>query len=82
MGYYFLGQGRLDYMVVLTTGSPGKFCMNIFKACHTRFGGFPGDSVSKESTCSAGDTGDAGSIPGSGRSLGEKGMATHSSILA
>ena len=32
----------------------------------------------KESACSAGDT---GSIPGSGRSLGE-GMATHSSILA
>ena len=32
----------------------------------------------KESACIAGD---AGSIPGSGRSLGE-GMATHSSILA
>ena len=30
---------------------------------------------------SAGDTGDAGSIPGLGRSL-EEGMATHSSILA
>ena len=33
---------------------------------------------SKESSCNAGDL---GSIPGSGRSL-EKGMATHSSILA
>ena len=30
--------------------------------------GFPGDSVGKESTCNAGDTGDVGSIPGSGRS--------------
>ena len=43
--------------------------------------GFPGSSVGKESTCNAGDTGDMGSIPGSGRSL-EEGMATHSSILA
>ena len=34
----------------------------------------------KESTCKAGDAGDLGLIPGSGRSL-EKGMATHSSIL-
>ena len=41
--------------------------MNIFKACHTCFRGFPGGSVSKESICNAGDTGDAGSIPGSGR---------------
>ena len=29
--------------------------------------GFPGGSVGKESSCNAGDTGDAGSIPGSGR---------------
>ena len=33
-------------------------------------GSFPGGSVSKESACSAGDTGDTGSIPGSGRSPG------------
>jgi len=39
---------------------------------------FPGGSDSKESVCNAGDQ---GLIPGSGRSL-EKGMATHSSILA
>ena len=58
-------QGR-----ILTAGSPGKFCIIIFKACHTCFQGFPGGSVSKESTCNAGDTGDAGSIPGSGRSPG------------
>ena len=37
-----------------------------------------GDSDSKESTCNAGDL---GSIPGLGDPL-EKGMATHSSILA
>ena len=35
----------------------------------------------KESTCNAEDTGDAGLIPGSGRSSGG-GTATHSSILA
>ena len=40
--------------------------------------GFPGSSVVKESSCSAGEL---GSIPGLGRSL-EEGMATHSSILA
>ena len=38
---------------------------------------FRGGSDSKESAC---NTGDPGSIPGSGRSPGE-GMATHSSIL-
>ena len=40
--------------------------------------GFPGGSDDKESACSSGNQ---DSIPGSGRSL-EKGMATHSSILA
>ena len=40
--------------------------------------GFPGGSVDKESACNAGDL---GLIPGLGGSL-EKGMATHSSILA
>ena len=40
--------------------------------------GFPGGSVVKSPTINAED---AGSIPGSGRSL-EKDMATHSSILA
>ena len=32
--------------------------------------GFPGDSVVKESVCNAGDAGDVGSMPGSGRSPG------------
>ena len=40
--------------------------------------GFPGDSMGKESTC---NTGDAGSIRGSGRSPGG-GHGSHSSILA
>ena len=43
--------------------------------------GFPDDSVGKESACNAGDTGDVGSTPGSGRPL-EKEMATPISILA
>ena len=43
--------------------------------------GLPWWLSSKESTCDAGATGDAGSIPGSGRSR-EEGMATHSSVLA
>ena len=33
--------------------------------------GFPDGSVGKESACNAGDIGDTGSIPGSGRSPGE-----------
>ena len=42
-----------------------------FKCMHCRSDG-------KESACHAGDT---GWIPGAGRCPGEKGMATHSSIL-
>ena len=33
--------------------------------------GFPNGSAGKESTCNAGDTGDANSIPESGKSPGE-----------
>ena len=43
--------------------------------------GFPGGSVGRESAWNTGDTGEVGSIPSLGKSLGE-GMATHSSILA
>ena len=43
--------------------------------------GFPTGSVVKNMPVNAGDTGDVGSIPGSGRSLEEE-MATHSGILA
>ena len=35
-------------------------------------GGFPGGSAGKESACNAGDAGDAGLIPGLGRSSGER----------
>ena len=41
---------------------------------------FPSGSVIKNPPANAGDASDAGSIPGSGRSLEEE-MATHSSIL-
>ena len=44
-------------------------------------GGFPGGSSGDESACSAGDLRNMGSIPGLGDPL-ERGMATHSSILA
>ena len=44
--------------------------------------GFPGGSDGKESACSAGDTGDAGSIPSSSERFPGKSMITHSSILA
>ena len=43
--------------------------------------GFPGGTVVKNPPSNAEDTGDAGFIPGSGRSPGV-GNATHSSILA
>ena len=46
----------------LTSEPPGKGTNSIM--------GFPGSSVGKESACRAGDTRDAGSIPGSGRSPG------------
>ena len=44
--------------------------------------GFPRWLSGKEHACHAGDTGDTGLIPGLGRSLWRRGMATHSSILA
>jgi len=43
--------------------------------------GLPKWLSGKESACNAGDMGNTGLIPGSGRSL-EEGMATHTSILA
>ena len=43
--------------------------------------GFPGGSVAENLPGSAGDIGDEGLIPGSGRSPGV-GMETHSSVLA
>ena len=42
---------------------------------------YPGSTVEKNLPTNAGDTGNTGSIPRSGRPLGRK-MATHSSNLA
>ena len=42
---------------------------------------FPGGSVARNLPASAGDTGDAGLIPGLGRSPGEE-NGNHSSILS
>ena len=44
-------------------------------------GCFPGGSVVKNPLANAGDTGDMGSIPGSGRLPGER-KVTHSGVLA
>ena len=57
------------------------FPLIIFVFQYSYVWGFPGHSVGKESASNAGNTGDVGSIPGSGRSM-EEGMATQSSILA
>ena len=45
--------------------------MSVFKDIPTEAPGFPNGSVLKESTCNAGDAGEAGLIPGLGRSPGE-----------
>ena len=52
-----------------------------FKRHYHKYLGFPNGSVDKESVSNAGNTEDAGSVPGSGRSPEEE-MATYSSILA
>ena len=52
----------------------------VFSGPASGLSGFPQWLSGKESTCSAGDMGDAGLILGLGRPL-EKEMATHSSIL-
>ena len=51
----------------------------MFKQMISNNEGFPGGSDGKESACNMGDP---GSIPGSESYPLEKGMATHSSILA
>ena len=49
--------------------------------CICMYIGLPQWLCGEESACNAGETGDIGSVPGSGRYL-EEGMATHSSIPA
>ena len=45
-----------------------SFLKNSFSLPLCSSWGFPSGSVGKESACNAGDAGDVGSIPGSGRS--------------
>ena len=76
---FFMAQLSHPY---ITTGktiwtSVGKLMSLLLIYC-LYHGGFSGGSDGKESSC---NTGDLGSISGSGRSPGE-GNATHSSILA
>ena len=47
---------------------PDLTCVNLIQHCYSI--DFPDDSVGKKYACNAGDTGDTGSIPGSGRSPG------------
>ena len=60
----------LVLMLLFSTLSETDICCN-----HSNPWGFPGGSVVKSLTANAGDAGDMGSIPGSGRPL-EKEMAT------
>ena len=53
-----------------SNSSPSHFKVILYFPPFLICGGFPDGSVGKESTCSAGDTGDMGSIPGLRRSLG------------
>ena len=52
-------------------GFNGKLYSIIIESLITSWG-LRNGSAGKESSCNAGDTGDAGSIPGSGRSAGER----------
>ena len=63
-------------------GGPGSVPGQGTRSHMLQLKGFLNGSAGKESACSAGDTRDAGSIPGSGRTPPEKEMATRSSILA
>ena len=56
-------------------------CLFIIRLLTTYQTSFPGGSDGKESAFKAGDVGDTGSVPGSGRSL-EKEMETRCSVLA
>ena len=64
------GSGEFDIIVGQTLRTEGGLEIKVSLQA-TALVGFLNGSVGKESTCSAGDTGDAGSIPGSGRSPGE-----------
>ena len=64
------GSGEFDIIVGQTLRTEGGLEIKVSLQA-TALVGFLNGSVGKESTCSAGDTGDAGSIPGLGRSFEE-----------
>ena len=55
-----------------------RVCLSVYLCAFGRVRAFPGGSAGEESACNAGDV---GSVPGLGRSPGER-KATHSRILA
>ena len=60
----------LNNYIVYTTIKSWDFSAYIFSVYLYMCVCFPGGSVGKETSCNPGDTGDVGSIPGSGRSPG------------
>ena len=58
--------------MLLHLGCPAPPCCSYFNSCYREAGGFAGSLVIKNLPANGGATGDAGSIPGSGRSPGEK----------
>ena len=88
--YYFLNSLKFQVMLptflTLVICACSCFYLNSFQWAYYFYKGFPGGSDGKESTCNAGNPGKIqGRSPGEGRSREdplEKGMATHSSILA
>ena len=71
----FVGSVSAKWTVVLKSG---RKCLGLPLFLTTSYKGFPGGSAGKESICNAGDL---GSILGWEDPL-EKGMATHSSVIA
>ncbi|CAN0387326.1 unnamed protein product [Rangifer tarandus platyrhynchus] len=61
----------LPYATAASGGSPSQYSMasKQWPALHRT--GFPGGTVVRSSSARAGDAGDSGSLPGSGRSPGE-----------
>ena len=59
---------KFYWSIVDLQGCVSFRCMaKLFGYRYTHIRGFPDGSAGKEFTCDAGDTGDVGSIPGSGR---------------
>ena len=74
--YYGPGAEQRAFACVLYLNLPqtlicGHYCFFIWQGLKFKKTGFPGGSVVKNLPANAGDTGDMGSIPGSGRSPGE-----------